>query len=112
MAPMPEQTTQIDVLNSRGSRSRDKRAFVLVRLHDRFDVRAVEPGKSVVLGRTADAEITIDYVRACRRHAELTGRDERLFVRDPGSRNGRGDEILGISRRTLQYRLAKLGWKA
>ena len=42
----------------------------------------------VLIGRGSDAEIQVHDPFASRRHCEISERDESLFVRDLGSKNG------------------------
>ncbi len=112
-----DETTQIELHTAHGGKA-DDRAYVMVRADAGARVFVVEPGEPIVLGRGDEADILVDDTRASRRHAEITLRDGRLWVRDLGSRNGtkvagavlkneelavsRGDEIvIGPTRITV-----------
>jgi transcriptional regulator with PAS, ATPase and Fis domain len=116
--PSGDLTTQIDFATTQGAARREDRAYVMVRIGDDADVRAIDAGAKLVLGRGDDADVVVDDTRASRRHLELSLRDGRLYVKDLGSRNGtrvgtsvlkseeravvRGDEIVvGPARLTV-----------
>jgi hypothetical protein len=48
----------------------------------------LEPGREVVIGRSAECELRVPAVAASRRHAAVTWRDGAVLVRDLGSTNG------------------------
>jgi transcriptional regulator with PAS, ATPase and Fis domain len=115
--PSGDVTTQIDVV-SQGPTRREDRAYVMVRVGEAVDVRAVDEGGTLLFGRGEEADVVVDDARVSRRHAEITMREGRLAVKDLGSRNGtrvgplllrkeervvvRGDEIvLGPARATI-----------
>src|SRR5687767_3940796 len=86
--PSGDLTTQIDFATTQGTARREDRAYVMVRIGDNADVRAIDAGAKLVLGRGDDADVVVDDTRASRRHVELSLRDGRLYVKDLGSRNG------------------------
>ncbi len=46
------------------------------------------PGRELIVGRTADADLTINQVGISKRHARLSFSEEHLMVEDLGSTNG------------------------
>jgi two-component system, NtrC family, response regulator AtoC len=95
-------TTQLDLGAQRGQH--DERAYVMWRVGDQADVRAVDEGDTLVFGRADDADFRTDDSRVSRRHAELTLRGGRLSVKDLGSRNGTrvGERVLRLEERELR----------
>lgn len=64
-------------------------AYLVISQGSRWtDIFRLQPGMSVVIGRSSDNQIVIRDDRASRRHAEITLRDGNWTVRDLGSRNG------------------------
>ncbi|HVY61671.1 MAG TPA: FHA domain-containing serine/threonine-protein kinase, partial [Planctomycetota bacterium] len=57
----------------------------------------VPPGRVLAIGRAPDADLRIDDSRVSRRHCEVEVRDDRLILRDLGSRNG---TVLGTEKFT------------
>ena len=56
---------------------------------DGLDPVAIDPGKSLVLGRKAEnADVVLAHQHVSRRHAEVQRRADGIFVRDLGSANG------------------------
>lgn len=56
---------------------------------DPFDPLPIQPGETVILGRSPrDATLVLPHKNVSRRHAELERRDDQVFVRDLGSANG------------------------
>ncbi len=88
----PDLTDQDDRQHARA----EAQATLLVRLPDRTAAVTVEPGKTVVVGRGADADIVVDDSRVSRAQAVFRLQAGVLVVEDLGSRNGTrvGDRVL------------------
>jgi DNA-binding NtrC family response regulator len=86
-ASSDELTTQL-AFGTHGSARGDDRAYLMVKLGERADVRTLDEGSKLVFGRGDEADIVVDDTRVSRRHAEIELCDGRLVVRDLGSRNG------------------------
>ncbi len=80
-----EDETDIET-RSTGSEAKD--AVLLVRAGDRTDAIRLEDGRTIVIGRGADADIVVDHAKASRAHASIRLRAGVLVVEDLGSRNG------------------------
>ena len=95
-------TTQLD-MTGHGSVRREERAYVMLRVGDVVDVRAIDEGEKLVLGRGEEADVVVDDTRVSRKHAEITLRDGCLYVKDLGSRNGTrvGSSVLRDEERTV-----------
>ena len=95
-------TTQLD-MTGHGSVRREERAYVMLRVGDVVDVRAIDEGEKLVLGRGEEADVVVDDTRVSRKHAEITLRDGCLYVKDLGSRNGTrvGGSVLRDEERTV-----------
>lgn len=64
-------------------------AYLVISQGSRWtDIFRLQPGVTVVLGRSSDNQIVIRDDRASRRHAEISLRNGNWIVRDLGSRNG------------------------
>ncbi|MBL8742971.1 MAG: FHA domain-containing protein, partial [Myxococcales bacterium] len=88
----PDLTDQDDRQPSRA----ESQATLLVRLPDRTAAVTVEQGKTIVVGRGADADIVVDDSRVSRAQAVFRLQAGVLVVEDLGSRNGTrvGDRVL------------------
>ncbi len=64
-------------------------AYLVISQGSRWtDIFRLQPGVTVVIGRSSDNQIVIRDDRASRRHAEIALREGAWTVRDMGSRNG------------------------
>ncbi|MCL2823449.1 MAG: FHA domain-containing protein [Polyangiaceae bacterium] len=63
-----------------------------------MEVNLKDPGRSVVIGRGREADMSIDVDGASRRHARVVRRGDVAMLRDLGSRNGTvvGDSVVGV----------------
>lgn len=48
----------------------------------------LKPGTSVIIGRAAEADLSVPSNRVSRRHSEIFWQDERPWIKDLGSQNG------------------------
>src|SRR5687768_5312677 len=82
-------TTQMDLASRIGATDpQDQRAYLVVRTDAVADVRVLDEGGTLVVGRTKDADVIVDDARVSRRNTEIALRGRQLIVRDLGSRNG------------------------
>lgn len=95
------ETTQLDLGGRTAHRvAEDHRAFVVVHGGPQIDVVEVSEGESLVVGRSAEADVVVDDGRVSRNNSELALVDGRLILRDLGGRNGtrvRGEVLRGGS---------------
>ena len=68
--------------------SSTRRAHAVVYLQDHSIFVNLEPGRTVVLGRSEEADVVIDTSTVSRQHLALRWGDGRLTARDDGSTNG------------------------
>lgn len=79
-----------------------RQAYLIVRHGHRWtDVLKLQPGQSVVVGRSSDNQIVVRDERVSRRHAEFSPKTEGWAVRDLGSRNGTKVDNAAISNEHL-----------
>ncbi len=79
------------------------RIAVLLRLDDRGAGQLFElPRGRLHLGRSWEADVRVDEEAVSRRHAELTWRGDRLFVKDLGSTGGTYVDGARVSERVLR----------
>lgn len=62
----------------------------------------LKPGTSVIIGRTADADLSVPSNRVSRRHSEIYWKDDRPWIKDLGSQNG----TLVNGKRIQEHKLA------
>lgn len=63
---------------------------------------SLKPGTSVIIGRTAEADLSVPSNRVSRRHSEIFWKEDRPWIKDLGSQNG----TLVNGKRIQEHKLA------
>jgi DNA-binding NtrC family response regulator len=78
----------IDATQSGASQPPRPLAYLIVREGEATQVIDLHEGDAIVLGRAADATVTLDDARASREHARVRRQGGAIMLTDLGSRNG------------------------
>jgi transcriptional regulator with PAS, ATPase and Fis domain len=101
-----EGTTEFDGITTAHGESplSGSRVFLLIHKPEGVEVRQIEEGDDITLGRSEEASIPLDDGQASRLHSRIRRKNGAVIVEDLGSRNGtkiNGNRIFQSSRPVL-----------